>query len=75
MEAKPVVDGIERDVGDRATVLRVDLLSQAGAAIAARFGVEFTPTFLMFDRRGALVERLSALARDRVASRLVELSR
>ena len=56
MQAKPVVDGIERDIGSAAKVVRLDLLSEVGAAIASRYGVEFTPTFLVFDARGTLVD-------------------
>lgn len=56
MRAKPVVDGIEREVGSSAHVVRVDLLTESGQAIARRYGVEFSPTFLYFDRTGKLVE-------------------
>ena len=73
MQAKPVVDGIEHDLAGRATVLRVDLLSDAGTALAKRFGVEFTPTFVLLDRRGAVVDTVRAVDRDTTVSRLLEL--
>ncbi|HKW78707.1 MAG TPA: hypothetical protein VJQ09_06365 [Candidatus Limnocylindria bacterium] len=74
MELKPVVDGIESDVQGRAVVVRVDLLSEGGSAIGKRYGVEFTPTFLLFDRRGAAIESLRSVSRGAVVSRLSELS-
>jgi hypothetical protein len=73
MQVKPVVDGIERDVAGRALVVRLDLLSEAGVTIAKRFGVEFTPTFVLLDRRGAVIDTLRAVDRDAMASRLLEL--
>ncbi len=50
-------------------MLRVDLTRASGRAIGARYGVEFTPTYLVFDARGSLVStaRLgdgAALARE-----------
>lgn len=58
------MDGIERDLAGAATVVRVDLLSESGREIARRYGVEFTPTFLFFDRGGVLVETTRRLDRD-----------
>ena len=57
LRAKPVVDELERDVGDRAIILRVDLLSDVGEALGARFEVHASPTFLVFDARGRLVQK------------------
>ena len=73
-----MVDGIEERTKDVATVVRVDILSADGARIADRYGVVFTPGFVVFDRSGAVVERpsradpaladrLRALAGTRVA--------
>jgi hypothetical protein len=74
MQVKPVVDGIEQDVAGRALVLRVDLTTAPGARIGARFGVEFTPTFVLLDRRGVALDTLRSLDRRAVASRLIELA-
>jgi peroxiredoxin len=73
MQAKPVVDGIEADVDARALVLRVDLLSDAGRTIASRYGVEYTPTFVVFDR-GNVVDVFRAVDRS-VGARLLALAR
>ena len=55
LAAKPVVDGLENEVGDRAVVLRADLLSDVGEALGERYGVAATPSFLAFDAGGRLV--------------------
>ena len=47
--AKPVVDGIERDLKGRAEVVRIDLLSKIGRQIAARYGVSSIPALLVVD--------------------------
>ncbi len=55
LKAKPVVDGLEDELGDQAVFLRADLLADVGAALGARYEVDATPTFLVFDRRGKLI--------------------
>ena len=54
------MDGIERDLGGAAKVVRIDLTTPVGHQIGARYGVEFVPTFLIFDARG----QLARTARD-----------
>lgn len=68
------MDGIERDVGDRAKVVRVELPTDLGRAIAVRYGVEFTPTFLLLDARGELVRRANRVD-PAVAAELRALAR
>lgn len=55
LAAKPVVDGLEDELGDRVIFLRADLLSALGEQLGARYDVTATPTFLVFDRHGKLV--------------------
>ena len=54
LRAKPVVDGLEREVGDQAIFLRVDLLGEVGEQLGDRFDIHATPSYLAFDRHGAL---------------------
>lgn len=49
------MDGLERDLGDRAIVLRADLLSDVGEALGERYDVHASPSFLLFDGKGRLV--------------------
>lgn len=58
------MDGIEADLGDVAKVVRVELPTDLGRTIAARYGVEFTPTFLVFDAKGQLVAKANRLERS-----------
>ncbi len=69
------MDGIAEDVGGEAKVVRVELPTEAGRRIATRYGVEFTPTFLVFDSRGELVERVGAVDRARLVAALRRLAR
>ena len=54
------MDGIEQDLGSAAKVVRIEFTTPNGREVGARFGVEFVPTFLLFDARGQLVH----VARD-----------
>jgi thiol-disulfide isomerase/thioredoxin len=52
LAAKPAVAGLERDYRGRVTVLRVDIHSQAGAGAMAKYGLDVTPSFILFDGSG-----------------------
>lgn len=47
--AKPIVDGIEKDLKDNAEVIRLDMFSTVGREVAARYGVAAVPTILILD--------------------------
>lgn len=55
LAAKPVVDGLEDEIGDRARFLRTKLTGGVGEALVARYGITGVPSFLAFDRTGTLV--------------------
>jgi thioredoxin-related protein len=57
MAAKPVVDGIEREHEGTLTVIRIDIQDPAGKEVGARYGFEYTPTFLLFSAQGEQVLR------------------
>jgi thioredoxin-related protein len=50
--AKPIVDGIEEANRERLSVLRVNIQDPAGRALARRYAVFATPTFIFFDAGG-----------------------
>ena len=50
--AKPIVDGIERDLAATAKVFRLSRHSPAGNAFAARLGLRMVPSFVVFDGQG-----------------------
>lgn len=49
---KPVVDGLEKELSGRLTVIRVDIHTEAGREIARQYKFQYTPTFIMFDEDG-----------------------
>jgi thioredoxin-related protein len=55
--AKPIVDGLERELEGQARVVRLDVLSTVGRRVAQRHDVRSIPTFLVFDGRGNLIDR------------------
>lgn len=52
MAARPVVDGIERENKATLTVIHLNAQDAAAREIAARFRLEFTPTFVFLDANG-----------------------
>ena len=55
--AKPIVDGIERDLEGRAEVVRLSVTSRVGMDAARRYGVRGVPTLILFDGVGHAVEQ------------------
>ena len=54
--AKPAVDGLERDLADRAKVVRLNVADDTGQRLASRYGLSAVPTFIAF-RAGQPVAR------------------
>jgi len=50
--AKPIVDGIERDLGAAVRVIRLNRHTPAGGAISARLGLRLVPGLVVFDGQG-----------------------
>lgn len=46
------MDGLEQELQGRLIVIRLDIQSPVGRALAPEFGFEFTPTFIFFDAQG-----------------------
>ena len=59
--AKPIVNGIEKDLQGRATVVRVNMLSKLGREIARCYDVKAVPTTLVFDNGGDVSYRHAGL--------------
>ena len=53
--AKPVVDGLERDLGARMRVAHIDIESDDGRRLAGRHRIRGVPAFLLFDTHGEAV--------------------
>jgi hypothetical protein len=73
--AKPIVDGIEQDLGERATVVRVSVMSEVGRHAAVRYGVRSVPTLLVVDGAGTLVAHEAGIPnRAAIVGRVLELA-
>jgi hypothetical protein len=68
---KPIVDGLERSLQEQATVLRIDLGSQLGRAVAREYGVTLIPALLVFDRKGKVTLRQMGLLQPQAIRRKV----
>jgi hypothetical protein len=74
--AKPIVDGIERELDGEASVVRLSVLSEVGGRAAQRYAVRSVPTLLVLDGTGQLVERSVGLPnRSSIVSGVRGLSR
>lgn len=68
LAAKPIVNGIERDLEGTAEVVRIDLLSADGRAVARRYDVRAIPTLLIFDGGDVVDRRTGIPDRDEVVT-------
>ncbi|NLS78142.1 MAG: hypothetical protein GXY76_12870 [Chloroflexi bacterium] len=50
-----MVDGLERELGERAQVIRLNVTSPLGRQAGARYQARFVPTFVVTDGRGNVV--------------------
>jgi len=51
------VDGLERDLEGKASIIRLDIGARPGRELASRYLVRALPTFLVFDGKGNVVYR------------------
>jgi len=58
MALTPLVERLEADLGNRATVLRVSIHTDLGKALGQRYAVEDVPLFILFDEQGKETRRL-----------------
>lgn len=55
--AKPVVDGLERDMKDKVRFARVDIGGDTGSDLASRYGISGVPAFVVLDPDGRVIYR------------------
>jgi len=53
--AKPVVDGLERELEGQAQVLRLNAMDAVGGKLAMRYGVRGVPTFVLLNGAGEVM--------------------
>lgn len=66
--AKPAVDRLEEWETDRLKVIRVNVQDPSGRELGERFGLTFTPTFILFDPQGAEAWRTVGLLDEAAVS-------
>ena len=72
--AKPVVDGLERDLQGKAALLRLNLSDAVSAELAARYGVRAVPTFVLLDGKGdPVLSRVGTPDREEVVGAVEQL--
>jgi thioredoxin-like negative regulator of GroEL len=54
--AKPIVDGLEKQLTGKAKVIRLDAASQVGQQAIARYGVRGVPTLIVVNGQGEPVD-------------------
>ena len=73
--AKPVVDGLERDLQGRAQVLRLSVMDGVGGELTLRYGVRGVPTFVLLNGAGEMVLQQTGMPdQDEIKATVVGLS-
>jgi thiol-disulfide isomerase/thioredoxin len=57
LRAKPIVDGLAEEWGDKVSVHEVDYHLKGNKPLVERLSVRFTPTFVLLDKEGVEVWR------------------
>lgn len=52
MAARPIVDRLEKDFEGRLIVIRLNAQEPAGRILGERYGLRYTPTFVLLDAEG-----------------------
>jgi hypothetical protein len=55
--AKPVVDGLEREMKDKVRFARIDIGAESGGGLANKYGIQGVPAFLVLDPDGRVIYR------------------
>jgi thiol-disulfide isomerase/thioredoxin len=49
---KPVVDRLEKELGNQIEVIRINIQNTAGRELSQDYDFQYTPTFIFFDAGG-----------------------
>jgi thioredoxin 1 len=49
---KPVVDGLENELGDKLKIIRINIQDEIGRELAPVYHFEYTPTYVFFNSQG-----------------------
>jgi thioredoxin-like negative regulator of GroEL len=74
--AKPIVDGVEKQLTGKAAIIRLDVTSQVGHEAAGRYGVRGVPTLIVVDGDGQPVDtQVGFIQSDRVVEQVEKIAR
>ena len=72
--AKPVVDGLEKDLAGRARVVRLNVMDSLGMSAARQFGVVGVPAFFVVNGQGGVVDAQMGIPnRDKLGAQVEAL--
>jgi hypothetical protein len=72
--AKPVVDGLERELEGQVQVLRLSVTDSVGGELAMRYGTRVVPTFVLLDGAGMVVLKQAGMPdRDEIRAAIGSL--
>lgn len=70
--AKPVVDGIEKDLQGRAQVIRLDAGNEVCRLVAQRYRVRSLPTLLVLDKQGQVYDQVVGVPNRKAVVEMIE---
>ena len=71
--AKPIVDGLEKELEGKADVVRLNAMTSIGRQAAAHFGARGLPTLVLVDGNGEVVLTQVGIIRSGAVQEQVEL--
>jgi thioredoxin-related protein len=70
------VDGLERELEDRAQVLRLNVMDNIGGELAIRYRVQGVPTLVVLDGKGQVVlTQTGVLDKEKILTVVKELKK
>ena len=72
LRAKPIVDGLEAEWGERVRVVRLNAMERENLTLLSRLGVRFMPTYVLLDSDGREVWRSIGGINAREARAVIE---
>lgn len=49
---KPVVDRLEKELGNKINIIRINIQESTGRELAQNYAFQYTPTFIFFNANG-----------------------
>lgn len=66
------MDRLEKELGEQARIIRLDVFSSVGRTAGGQFGVRSVPTFILLDGQGSILYRQSGTINTEKVKDLVQ---